>query len=295
MRERSSIQRCLATPTGDLPFTLTGDGPPLLMVAGVGGGNAVFARQIDHLSGRTRVVTWDLRGLQLDDAGPARRLADHAEDALAILESLGALRVPILAWSTGVPIALELLRRAPERVSSLVLISGVAGRPFPLRLSRPSLAALVPLVARAITRLPSFGTRLAKRAVQWPETMSWAKRLSVIGATFDEEIYADAVQYLAGLDLQRVAWLLQEVSEHDARRLLRMIDVPTLLIAGERDAFVPPRVAQHVAERIRGAEVCTVPGGTHYALAEQPEVVNLRLDKFFAEHSYVEAAPRVTW
>lgn len=295
MRDRHGSERCLATRTGEVRFCVTGDGPPILLVAGIGGGKAVFARQIEHLSQRYSVISWDLRGLSLDDPGPRHPLSDHADDALHILESLGALRVPVIAWSTGVPIALELMRRAPERVSCLVLISGVAGRPFPLRWRRPSLAATVPLAARAITRLPSFGTKLARRAVQWPETMSWGKRLSVIGATFDEDIYADAVRHIAGLNLERVAGLLQEVSEHDARALLRLIDVPTLLIAGERDAFVPPRVAQKVAERIQGAEVFTVPGGTHYALAEQPEVVNLRIDKFFAEHSYVEAAPRVTW
>lgn len=265
----------------------------MLLVAGVGGGAQVFARQEEHLAQRFRVVSWDLRGLQLDDKGPHRKIANHADDALQILASLGALRVPVIAWSTGVPVALELLRRAPERVASLVLISGVVGRPFPLRLFRPSLAALVPFAARALTRLPAFGTRLAKRAVQWPETMSWAKRLSVIGSTFDEEIYADAVQHLAGLDLARVAALLQEVAEYDGRTLLDLIDVPTLLIAGERDAFVPPRVVQDVAQRIRMSEVLTVKGGTHYALVEQPEFVNLRIDKFFAEHSQVPTAPRV--
>ncbi len=294
MRDRQSIERYLSTPTGELNFRVTGQGQPVLLVAGLFGGPEVFARQVDHLSKRFLVVSWDLRGLTLHDTGPHRVLSNHADDALAILSSLGALRVPVIAWSTGVPIALELLRRAPERVASLVLISGVVGRPFPLRLFRPSLAAVMPLAARVLTRLPAFGAQLAKRAVQWPETMSWAKRLSVIGATFDEEIYADAVQHLAGLDLTRAAALLQEISEHDGRVLLDMIHVPTLLIAGERDAFVPPRVVHDVARRIRDAEVLTVPGGTHYALAEQPEFVNLRIDKFFAEHSDLQTAPRVT-
>ena len=294
MRDRQSIERCISTPTGELVFRVTGQGRPLLLVTGIGGGSQVFARQVEHLAQRFRVVFWDLRGLGLEDPGPHRVLGNHADDALEILRSLDALRVPVIAWSTGVPIALELLRRAPERVGSLVLISGVVGRPFPLRLFSPRLAAVVPIAARALTRLPAFGTRLAKRAVQWPETMSWAKRLSVIGATFDEDIYADAVQHLAGLDLSRVAALLQEISEHDGRALLDMIHVPTLLIAGERDAFVPPRVVHEVARRIRDAEVLTVSGGTHYALVEQPEFVNLRIDKFYAEHRDDQTAPRVS-
>jgi pimeloyl-ACP methyl ester carboxylesterase len=294
VRDRQAIERSIATPTGPLVFHVTGQGQPVLLVAGIGGGAQVFARQAEHLAQRFRVVSWDLRGLGLDDVGPHRGLGDHADDALEILSALDVLRVPVIAWSTGVPIALELLRRAPERVGALVMICGVVGRPFPLRLFRPSLTAAMPLAARALTRLPAFGTRLAKRAVQWPETMSWAKRLSLIGATFDEEIYTDAVQHLASLDLSRVAALLHELSEHDGRTLLEMIYVPTLLIAGERDAFVPPRVVHDVARRIRDAEVLTVPGGTHYALVEQPEFVNLRIDKFFAERRYEQTAARVS-
>lgn len=295
MRDSHFNLRQISTPTGDVMARVIGQGQPVLLVPGIGGGPEVFARQIEHLAPRNRLVTWELRGLSLRDTGSVPTLSDHAADAHAMLESLGALRVPVIAWSTGVPIALELLRRAPERVSSLVLISGVSGRPFPLRLLRPSLPALVPFAARALTRLPSFGTRLAKRAVQWPETMSWAKRLSVIGATFDEDVYADAVRHLADLDLSRVAVFLEQISQHDGRMLLQMIDVPTLLIAGERDAFVPPRLAQDIASRIASAEVLIVKGGTHYALVEQPEVVNLRIDKFFAEHRYPDAPPRVTW
>ncbi len=304
MRDRQAIERCISTPSGKLSFLVTGQGQPVLLVPGIGGGSQVFARQAEHLSQRYLVATWELRGLALGEEEPPCSLADHAGDALEILSSLDALRVPVIAWSTGVPIALELLRRAPERISCLVLISGVlnsgvlnssvGGKAFPISLLRPNLGAVLPLAARTLTRLPAFGGRLVKRAVQWPETMSWAKRLSVIGATFDEEIYADAVHHFAGLDLARVAALLQEIGEYDGRMLLDLIDVPTLLIAGERDAFVPSRVVQAMARRIRGAEVLTVPGGTHYALAEQPEFVNLRIDKFFAEHSFVQASPLIT-
>src|SRR5688572_22855791 len=90
VRDRKATESCLSTRTGDIRFCLSGYGSPILLVAGVGGGKAVFARQIEHLASRHRVVTWDLRGLSRDDLGPCLSLAEHARDALRILESLGA-------------------------------------------------------------------------------------------------------------------------------------------------------------------------------------------------------------
>jgi hypothetical protein len=41
-----------------------------------------------------------------------------------------------------------------------------------------------------------------------------------------------------------------------------------------------------MARRTRGSEIMVIPGATHYAPIEYPEMVNLRLDKFFRERGY---------
>jgi pimeloyl-ACP methyl ester carboxylesterase len=59
--------------------------------------------------------------------------------------------------------------------------------------------------------------------------------------------------------------------------------VPTLVVAGERDLFTPRHLSLEMAQRIRGAELLEIPRGSHAALIEQPELVNLRLEKFLRE------------
>jgi pimeloyl-ACP methyl ester carboxylesterase len=80
------------------------------------------------------------------------------------------------------------------------------------------------------------------------------------------------------------------MGRHDAWDLLPFVDVPALIIAGSRDFFTPRSAAERMARRIRGAEIMLIPGATHYAALEYPEMVNLRLEKFWRERGY-EPAP----
>jgi pimeloyl-ACP methyl ester carboxylesterase len=68
--------------------------------------------------------------------------------------------------------------------------------------------------------------------------------------------------------------------------VLETIEVPTLVITGDRDAFTPRQLAQQMARRIPHGEILIVRGATHYTAIEYPELVNLRIEKFFREHGY---------
>ena len=84
--------------------------------------------------------------------------------------------------------------------------------------------------------------------------------------------------------------MLERLGEHDATDVLETVDVPTLVVTGDRDFFTPQRAASRMAAAIRGAEMLVVPGGTHYAAVEQPDLINLRIEKFFRERGYAAAA-----
>jgi pimeloyl-ACP methyl ester carboxylesterase len=80
------------------------------------------------------------------------------------------------------------------------------------------------------------------------------------------------------------------MGEHDGWDLLPTLDVPVLIIAGSRDVFTPRSAAERMARRTRGSEMMIIPGATHYAAIEYPEMVNLRLEKFFRERGYEPSA-----
>src|SRR5688500_6516306 len=112
-------------------YRAVSSGPAVLLCCGLGTGGVGLHQPIAHLQGRYRCLAWEYRGLRAppDDArapNVARRITQHAADAVGIMDNEQAPRVALVAWSLGVQVALEIFRLAPQRVALLVLVSGGA-------------------------------------------------------------------------------------------------------------------------------------------------------------------------
>lgn len=286
---RVDERRVLSFDGTDIAYHVVGEGPAVLLANGLGGSWKAWKHQIGYLSDRYRFISWDYRGLYSSRPPhdvDALRVEDHVRDALAILEAEEIERTAIFGWSMGVQVALELFREAPERVAALVLINGVAGRPWESVLDLPVMARVLPPVIRGVRRVPSLLNAMTHRVVHWPETVGWAKRVGLAGSTLDEDLWAELATSFAELDMELYMHTLELLGEHDAHDVLPDVDVPALVIAGDRDVMTPRRAAERMVRRIPGAELMLVPGGTHYVAVEFPELVNLRVDKFFRERGY---------
>ena len=58
------------------------------------------------------------------------------------------------------------------------------------------------------------------------------------------------------------------------------INVPVLVVAGEKDTFTPASLSESMVERIPGGELLMVHGGSHVAPIEQPELIGGRIKQF---------------
>jgi pimeloyl-ACP methyl ester carboxylesterase len=74
------------------------------------------------------------------------------------------------------------------------------------------------------------------------------------------------------------------MARHSAEDVLPSVDVPTLVIAGQRDGMCPSRLVKRIYTNVKGAELFVVPHGTHATLIEQPELVNLRIETFLRKN-----------
>jgi pimeloyl-ACP methyl ester carboxylesterase len=73
---------------------------------------------------------------------------------------------------------------------------------------------------------------------------------------------------------------MQAASEHSAEDHLSAVNVPTLVIAGDRDHFTPPWLSRRMALAIPAAQLEMVPGGSHTTPLETPQRVNLAVADF---------------
>ncbi len=268
--------------------------PPILLCNGLGGSWKAWWYQLDFFSERHRFVSWDYRGLYR--SGPpacpdALRVEDHASDGLAVMDAAGIQEAVLFGWSMGVQVALEIVRRAPERVGALVLMNGVAGRPWESVMGLRAMRWVLPPTIRGARRAHRFVESVVARLSRWPESVAWARRLGLTAPDVDEELLHELAESFVDLDMDVYLRTLELLGEHDAHDLLPGIRQPVLVVVGDHDLFTPRAAAERMVRSLPDAELLVVPGGTHYVALEYPDMVNLRIDKFFAERGLGAARP----
>jgi 3-oxoadipate enol-lactonase len=261
-------------------YEIQGEGPPLLLVAGLGGGTWSWYGQAPYFSARYRTITFDNRGAGRSDMphGPYR-MEQLAEDARCLLDHLGIERTFVLGLSMGGMIAQELALLAPHRIQALFLGCTHGGGPSRV----PSAPAVIEtLLSNAgLSReevieknLPIFLSEGCRKKQPELVTAYCAAQL----AAPEQPEYAFQAQLAA-------------ISTFDAGDRLRLIKVPTMIAAGSEDVLIPPENAQVLARKLPGAEVVVIPGAGHALHAECPDRLNALVDDFFTRYAFAAGTP----
>ena len=101
-----------------------GEGPPLIMILGLGQDTATWKFQVLDFSEHFRLILLDNRDSGKSSSSPESYTTETmAGDILGLMDHLGMARTHILGTSMGGMIAQQVALMAPERVISLVLVS----------------------------------------------------------------------------------------------------------------------------------------------------------------------------
>jgi pimeloyl-ACP methyl ester carboxylesterase len=246
--------RTVSGPRGSVAYELQGDGPPLLLLAGLGSRALLWGELPRILADRFTVIAPDNRGVGGSRGGDAFTLTGAADDAALVLADAGLASAAVLGVSMGGLIACQMAIRHSERVARLVVASSVA-RLTPsharvLRFFELVLSRLAPAEAAEALMAFAFGPSFADR---YPGFVDQAARLW----TLDPE---DLPGALAQVEHLQAGW--------DLRPQLAGIACPTLVVAGEHDALVPAAGSRELAAAIPEARYREVPGAAHSVLAE---------------------------
>jgi 3-oxoadipate enol-lactonase len=239
-----------------LSYELLGDGPPLLLVQGLGYGGRGWGPALDLLAEDFTVAAYDNRGFGASDVPPGPyTVRELAEDARAVLDAAGFERAHVVGVSLGGMAAQELALAHPDRVDRLVLActtpGGVGSYPMPAR--------TVSLMLEAPTLPPEVALR---KFVE-----------NALGADAPDELVERIVAYRIANPPDLAGWQSQAAAGagHDALGRIGRITAPTLIVHGTEDAVVDPRNARLLADRIPGARIELLPGCGHLPFWEQPE------------------------
>jgi pimeloyl-ACP methyl ester carboxylesterase len=270
----------------DLAVQELGAGRPVVMANGLGGSLRAWAPFLGRFGPGHRVVAFDYRGLYR--SGPpsdpdAVTIHDHAADLLAVLRWTGGEPAVVIGWSMGVQVAVEAALAEPDLVAGLVLVAGAPGDPLAGVLHHPLSRVLIPPATHAVEAgAAPFGAavRLLAGSRGGPHLL---RRLGVLAPTADLDTFHALAGEFARLDWRLYMRTIRAMARHDAWPRLGEVTVPTLVVGGTRDLFLPTATLRAAAEAIPAAELLVIEGASHYLPLEFPELLDRRVRRFEAE------------
>ena len=271
----------IQTPSGLIEYASVGDGYPVLIVHGAGGG-------YDQGFIIGEFVGDDFRQIAISRFGylrtplPANASPIAMADAYAdLLDELNISKVAVLAISRGGPSALQFALSYPDRCSALVMLSAISYTPPPESFMQKNI----------------FNTLFESDFVYWLITTKFESQLfSIFGVTeeaqarltpAEKEWASEFLQTMHPISLRKAGiYNDREYSVHDYP--LENITVPTLVIHAEDDSLISFTQGQYTAQNVPGARLIKLQNGGHILMG-QHEKVRSEVEEFLKQHTRADA------
>jgi pimeloyl-ACP methyl ester carboxylesterase len=217
--------------------------------------------QVARVAPGWRVIAPDLRGFRQPDAvaDDSGGVDGHASDVVELLDHLDVRRAVVAGLSMGGYVAFALMRRAPARVSGLVLADTRAtADSSEARAAREDMLRLV--------------------AVEGPAGVARVMVPKLLGETTKREQpdLADAVTRLIEANgASGIAAGIRALRDRpDASLQLASITCPTLIVCGDEDALTPPSDSEAMHRAIAGSRLVIIPRSGHLSNLENAPAFN---------------------
>jgi pimeloyl-ACP methyl ester carboxylesterase len=272
-------------------YEVYGQGPVICCCNGIGVSTFFWKYLVEFFSSSHRVVLWDYRSHGRSGPAPDHNrltMKTNAMDLCAVLDAVGADKAVLTGHSMGVQTIFEFYRIHKERTAALIPVLGAYGHPMNSFLNTDIVAKLFPYGYRFSTFFPGVTQKIAQSVLHFAlqdEVANTGARLVrfIHWQFFQKEDLMPYIAHLRTLDVNMFLSMARRMQEHTVKDMLPLIEVPVLVVSAQHDLFTPWRISKTMQELIPGAELLTIPYGSHAALVEQPELMNLRIEKFLRE------------
>ena len=253
----------------DVKWQEDGKGRPVILIHGLGMDRHMWKGQVDGLSQRYRVISYDNLGHGQTEKPPGPySLALFADLVRDVADQAGAEQFALIGFSLGGMITQSFALAHPERLAAAVIMNAVYKR-------TPEESAAVIARADAIdVEGPNATVDAALDRWLTPEFRKARPEVEALVrkrvTTNDHKAYAAAYRVFA------------EGDPHLADKL-GGIRCPTLVITAEHDKGSSPRMAKQMADEIPHAKLAILPTLRHLAPMEGVDAMNAALLSFLAE------------
>ena len=237
-----------------------GDGELVICLHGIGGNKRNWHGNLEVFGTSFHAVAWDARGYgESEDYEGPLEFSSFAHDVARVLDYFEADMVHIVGLSMGGRIAGFFHRLYPKRVKSLVLCDTHLG-----------FEAFTPQERQEFVRLRKEPLLNGKE----PKDIAPVVAATLIGDPANTLAFERLVDSMSRLHKESYIKTIESSVNLDHADLFSGVDVPTLVMAGELDTLTTPVMAKRIADKIKNAELVTIPAAGHSVNIEQPEVFN---------------------
>lgn len=251
-----------------LYYEIEGDGEPLVLIPGFAAGSWIWFKQTAALARKFRVITFDPRGVSASDKPEGvQTIGLLADDVAHLLQKIGVESAHIVGASFGGFVAQEFALKYPAMTRKLVLCCTSFGGPNHVVPAAETLQAL------ASTRGLNSEDRMRENLLLafTPEYV----RTQV--AEVDHIVHLRATN-----EVPEHIYMsqLQAAMSFNSESRLKEIHSPTLVVSGDADVIVPVQNSRNLADRIAGAKLHIIEGGSHTFFIERAEEFNQIITEF---------------
>ncbi len=234
----------------DIHYEITGDGPPLLLIAGLASDHASWGPVSPLLSKHFTLIMPDNRGAGRTKTSAPVSINAMAEDCAALLDHLKIKRTHVLGHSMGGVVAMTLAVKAPERIDKLVLAASCATKPA---------RAFSVIDTLLLLREAGVGDELWLRSFfHWLFKPSFFENKNAVDAAI-----ALSMAYPFAQSVEDMRRQIDAVRDHDASALPAALKSETLLLAGEHDLMFSPEEIKAAFAAAPYARLQILPGAAH--------------------------------
>jgi 3-oxoadipate enol-lactonase len=259
----------------NLYYQVHGDGEPLVLIQGFGGGHRGWFFQTRAFQKYFRVIVFDNRGIGRSDKAPGQyTVRDLADETIGLMDYLHIDKANILGMSMGGMVAQELAINYPDRLKKLVLVCTTTGDDDKSEVNPELLRALGGKQDYVETDLKGIDF---EKSVVTITALSFNRRLYKM-------IFVPLTKfYVRRVGIQGHFKQMEAIIGHSTKDRLHLIRVPTLVMRGSEDRIISPHASEVIARLIPNAKLVKIEGASHAFAIEMPKRFNQEVLNFLKD------------